>query len=207
MKAIVAPPSASRFAIAHAIERLLATPSTSARFPSNIRATLLGFGYPAVLSRRLALLTLTALLATPSAASAAFRPIKRDLGETSLPRLRAGTLNVPTARERGRVTVVVRLGLPPLAAWSADRGLSSSKTGQRLDVASRAARTHLARISAAQRAAVAQLRTAIPQARVQQRYRVLLDGFAVNLPQKKLPQLARMSFATSRAGFAVVPTA
>ena len=145
---------------------------------------------------RLVLLTIAALLTMSSAASAGVRPIKRDLGETSLPRVRAGTLTVPTARERGRVTVIVRLGLPPLAAWSADRGLSSSRTGQRLDLSSRGARTHLAQISAAQRAAVAQLRTVIPQARVGQRYRVLLDGFTVNLPQKKLPQLARMSFAT-----------
>ena len=47
VKASSAPSSASRFAIAHAIERLLATPMIRARFPAN-RATLRSYGYSAV---------------------------------------------------------------------------------------------------------------------------------------------------------------
>jgi len=45
VKARLAPPSASRRAIAHAIERLLATPRTSPRFPSKAPAM------PAILER------------------------------------------------------------------------------------------------------------------------------------------------------------
>ncbi len=146
--------------------------------------------------RRLAFLTFVALLATATTATASFRPIKRDRGETSVPLLRAGTLSIPDGSRRGRVTVIARLGLPPLAAWNADRALSSARAARRLDVASASSRTYLARVDAAQRAAVAQLRSAIPEAHVTTHYRVLLDGFAVDLPAKKLPMLTRMSFVT-----------
>src|SRR3954465_11087546 len=45
VNATCAPPSVRRRAIAHAIERLLATPSTSARFPTNIGAMLSAVEY------------------------------------------------------------------------------------------------------------------------------------------------------------------
>jgi subtilisin family serine protease len=138
-------------------------------------------------------LTLLAVLATATSASASFKPIRRDHGETTLPRLRAGTITIPKAHARGRVTVIARLGLAPLAAWNADRGLASAR---RLDVRGTAAQAYLARVDAAQAKAIAQLRTAIPQARVGYRYRVLLDGFAVSVPVKKLPTLARLGFVT-----------
>jgi minor extracellular serine protease Vpr len=143
--------------------------------------------------RRLALLTLLAVLATATSASASFKPIRRDHGETTLPRLRAGTIAIPEAHARGRVTVIARLGLAPLAAWNADRGLASTR---RLSVRGAAAQAYLAQVDAAQAKAVAQLRAAIPQARVGQRYRVVLDGFAVSVPAKQLPKLARLGFVT-----------
>jgi minor extracellular serine protease Vpr len=146
--------------------------------------------------RRLAFLTLPALLATATSASAAFTPIRRDHGETTLPRLRAGELTIPAAHTRGRVTVIARLRLPPLAAWNAERGLASTRSAQRLDATSAASRRYLAQIVTAQRAAIATLRQAIPQARVQERYRVVLDGLAVSVPATRLPRLARMAFVT-----------
>jgi subtilisin family serine protease len=139
-------------------------------------------------------LTLLAVLATTTSASASFKPIRRDHGETTLPRLRAGTIAIPKTHSRGRLTVIARLGLAPLAAWNADRGLASAR---RLNVRGTAAQAYLARVDAAQAKAIAQLRTAIPEARVGQRYRVLLDGFAVSVPVKQLPKLARLGFVTS----------
>src|SRR5204862_4401395 len=52
-----------------------------------------------------------------------------------------------------------------------------------------------ARVDSAQAHAIAQLRRAIPSARVSERYRVVLDGFTVSLPYRKLARLTRMSFA------------
>jgi minor extracellular serine protease Vpr len=148
------------------------------------------------LLRRLAVLTLLAVLAGATSASAALRPIRRDHGETVLPRLRAGTIRIPTQRAHGQVRVIVRLGLPPLAAWNAQRSVASAGATQHLDVASRSAQAYLARVDAAQRVAIAQLRAAIPEAQVGERYRVVLDGFAVRVPVQKLPTLARLGLVT-----------
>ncbi len=60
-------------------------------------------------------------------------------------------------------------------------------------MASSSSRAYLARIDAAQKAAVAQLQRAIPEARVGRRFRILLDGLTVTLPAKRLPQLVRLS--------------
>ena len=49
---------------------------------------------------------------------------------------------------------------------------------------------------ARQDAAVAAVRAAIPKAVVQERYSILLDGFAVQLPAKSLPKLLRVSGVT-----------
>ncbi len=110
--------------------------------------------------------------------------------------MRAGTLHVPSAHRRGRVTVIARLELPPLAAWNARRGLSSANASRRLDASTASARAYLARIDAAQQRAIAQLRTAIPQARVDRQFRVLLDGLAVSVPARQLPKLVKLGFVS-----------
>jgi subtilisin family serine protease len=135
---------------------------------------------------------LVVLAATP-AAGAALQPVRRDFGELTIPRLRAGAVNVPRAHETGRIRVIVTLRLPPLAQ-AYGRDLFAARTRTRLDTHSAASRRYLARIDAAQAAAVAQLRRAIPAARVSERYRIVLDGFTVSLPVTKLAQLGRMSF-------------
>jgi minor extracellular serine protease Vpr len=92
--------------------------------------------------------------------------------------------------------VIVRLSAPPLAAWNAERTLSSAARAQHLDVRSRASQAYLAQLQRRQDAAVAQVRAAIPQARIQERYSIVLDGFAVQLPTRSLPKLIRLSSVT-----------
>jgi len=144
--------------------------------------------------RRAVLLLLAAALILASAASAAFQPIRRSYGEFSLPRLRAGTLKVPAVHSQGRVTVLVDLRLPPLAAYN--RNLFSTFSTSRLNVRSSSSRLYLNQLAHAQRAAAAELGRAIPSARISYRYRVVLDGFAVSLPARKLPTLARLNAVT-----------
>ena len=111
-----------------------------------------------------------------------------------MPRVRAGTLKIPATASHGRITVLVDLRLPPLAAYN--RNLFSTNRTVRLNVHSSSSRLYLARLARAQRVAAAQLKRAIPAARISYRYRVILDGFAVSLPVRKLPTLAQLSSVT-----------
>jgi minor extracellular serine protease Vpr len=148
------------------------------------------------LRRLLALTVVAAALVTASLAAAGLQPVRRDAdaGEVSLPRLRAGVVRIPPGHRSGRVTVIVRLRLPPLAA-ARGRGLQTAAAGRRLDVRSASSRAYLARLARAQRAAVTVLRRAIPEATVTRRYRVVLDGMAVSLPVRRLPELMRLRLA------------
>jgi subtilisin family serine protease len=147
------------------------------------------------LRRVLVLVFLAALTAVP-AASAAFQPIRRNFGELTYPRVRAGKLTVEHGADgtSSRVRVIVSLKLPPLAQ-AYGRGLYAAGSAHRLNVHSVAAKAYLRQIDTAQAAAVAQLRRALPDARVSWRYQVVLDGFTVSLPAKQLPKLSRQSFA------------
>ena len=111
-----------------------------------------------------------------------------------MPRVRAGTLAIPAAHASGRLRVIVGLKLPPLAA-EFGRTFAAVGPQRKLNVASASSRRYLAKVAAAQRRAVAELRRAIPEARVQERYQVVLDGFTVDLPVGKLTTLARLGFA------------
>jgi minor extracellular serine protease Vpr len=143
--------------------------------------------------RALILASLVALAAVPSAA-AGLRSIRRDFGELSVPRLRAGTLTIPPAHREGRIRVIVTLNLPPLAQ-AYGRGLFASGSTRQLNVRTASSRAYLRKIDSAQRLAVAQLRRTMPSAVVTRRFRVVLDGLTVSLPVTKLPQLARQRFA------------
>ena len=131
-------------------------------------------------------------LVAATSASAALTPVRPDLRENALPRLRAGVIHVPPASTRGQVRVIVRLAAPPLAAWNADRSLSSASRSHRLDLKSASARAYLAKLARLQDTAVAQVRAAIPQAAIQERYSLLIDGFTVQVPAKSLPRLLRL---------------
>ncbi len=112
--------------------------------------------------------------------------------EGKLQRIRHGVIRIPTGHASGRVTVIVDLKLPPLAT-AYGGGFAAQSSPQKLNVASAGARAYLARLARAQRVAAAQIRAAIPQARIQNRYRVVLDGFALRLPYRALPTLERLS--------------
>ncbi len=88
--------------------------------------------------------------------------------------------------------MVVRLAQPPLAAVFAH----SSKTAgtNRLDVSTKSSRAYLARLERLQNAAAAELRRAIPTARVSRRFQVLLDGLTVSVRTRDLPRLVRLPF-------------
>jgi minor extracellular serine protease Vpr len=144
--------------------------------------------------RRIAFLPLAAALILTSAASATLQPVRRNYGERSLPRVRAGTLEIRAAGPHGRLTVLVGLRLPPLATYN--RNLFSMAATARLNVRSSGSRLYLARLDRAQRAAAAELERAIPSARISYRYRVVMNGFAVSLPARKLPVLARLHAVT-----------
>jgi minor extracellular serine protease Vpr len=141
---------------------------------------------------------LTAVLALVAAASAsaALTPIRRPVGESSLPRLRAGTIHIPAGHDRGLTRVIVQLAAPPLAAWNADRSLSSASRAHHLDVHTTSSVAYLARLSTLQARAAAAVRAAIPQARIQEHYSILLDGFAVQLPARSLPKLFHVGAVT-----------
>src|SRR4051812_3822231 len=107
-------------------------------------------------------------------------------------RVRHGVVRVPAGHATGRVTVLVGLRLPPLATVPG-RGFRTAGAHRKLSLRSSASRAYLGRLSRQQAAAFAQIVGAIPQARFQQRYRILLDAIALTLPYRKLPALARLS--------------
>ncbi len=110
--------------------------------------------------------------------------------------MRAGHLVIPPKSQRGTTRVIVRLTAPPLAAWSAARQPASARAAQHLNVHSSAAQAYVAHLTRVQNLAIAAVRTAIPRAVVQERYSILLDGFAVELPAKSLPKLLRVDGVT-----------
>ena len=134
-----------------------------------------------------------AALALTASAAAALQPIQRTFGDRTIPRVRPGTIAVPSAGRGERVRVIVGLALPPLAAEHGP-GFFGSLSSQRLDVESRTSRAYLARIEAAQAAAVRAIRAAIPSARVSRRFQVVLNGITVELPYRRLPRLSAMPF-------------
>jgi minor extracellular serine protease Vpr len=139
-------------------------------------------------------IAVAAALASALPAGASLTPINRTFGDVTLPRVRAGTVTIPRNQASGRIRVIVGLPLPPLAAWSG-RTFSSIGATRKLDLTSRASRSYLARVVAAQRAAANELRRVIPQALIDRRFQIVLDGLTVSLPVTRLPQLARLRFA------------
>lgn len=135
------------------------------------------------------LLVCCAALVAALPAAAQLEPVQRTFGDRSIPRLRAGVL--PALRSSGRIRVIARLPLPPLAQY-AGRGLSAAGARRRLSVDTESSRAYLQRVVQAQQQETALLRRAIPQARVGRRFQVVLDGLTVSLPASKLPALVRL---------------
>jgi len=137
------------------------------------------------LRRAIPLLACAAALCHALPAAAAVAPV--DHG--SLPRVRPGTIRLQPAGP-ARLRVIAQLGLPSLAERYG-RGLYAAGGRRKLAVSSSASRVYLARLASAQASAVAHLRAAIPQARIEERFRILLDAVTVDLPAKQLPALLR----------------
>ena len=79
------------------------------------------------------ILAVAATLGLVSSATAAFQPVRRNFGELEIPRVRAGQVVVPRGHANGRVTMIVTLGQPPLAAHYGRSRFGVSGT-RRLDV-------------------------------------------------------------------------
>jgi minor extracellular serine protease Vpr len=149
-----------------------------------------------MLLRRLAPLAAFAVaLVCASAASSALQPIRRAHSGELAPRIRQGPLRIPTEHTRGRLRVIVRLALPPLAAAYSD-GLGVDGNARKLSVHSASSRDYLARLDRAQSAAAAGIRRAVPGAVVSRRFRVVLDGLTVELPVRGLTRLTALPFVT-----------
>jgi minor extracellular serine protease Vpr len=127
-----------------------------------------------------------------AALPAAARPAPVERGAS--PRVRAGTL--PTVTASGRLRVIARLSLPPLAQRFG-RGLAAADGGRRLDTTSAASRAYLERVERMQAAEAALVQRAIPEARIGRRFQVVLDGLTVSLPASKLPALVRLRSITT----------
>ena len=91
--------------------------------------------------------------------------------------------------------MIVRLGMPPLAAAFAD-GLAVGGSARKLDANSSASRRYLSRLESMQKEAAREIREAIPGAVVSRRFQVVLDGLTVELPVRRLPDLAGLSLVT-----------
>jgi hypothetical protein len=147
------------------------------------------------LRRSLALLALAGPLVLSAAASAALQPVRRNFGELRIPRLRAGPIAIPPQHAAGRVTVLVALGRPPLAAHFG-RSLAAETGTRRLDVRSAESHRYLAGLARLQAQAAAKLKQAIPRATVSRRLRIILDALTVELPVRELPKLYRLAFVS-----------
>ena len=142
--------------------------------------------------RRLLLVSAAFGLMLATSASAALTPIHRPTREASLPLVRAGVITIPAAHRQGVTRVIVRLSAPPLAAWRSGGTLAFASRSQRLDTHSASSRAYLSQLARRQAVVAAQVRAAIPQARIQEHFSILLDGFTVQLPAKALPRLLRL---------------
>jgi len=144
--------------------------------------------------RRIVLLTsIVAALVTALPAGAQLVPVQRSLGERTLPRIRVGVLPAPGRSDRLRV--IADLPLPPLAERFG-RGLYGAVARQKLDLASAASRAYLRELDLEQSRVAAQLRRAIPQARIGLRFQVILDALTISIPATKLPALMRQPSLT-----------
>jgi minor extracellular serine protease Vpr len=142
------------------------------------------------------MLTAVIGLVAATSASAALTPIRRPVGESALPRVRAGVIHIPAAHSKGLTRVIVQLAAPPLAAWSSERALASGKAAARLNVHTTSSVAYLAKLARLQSVAAAQVRAAIPRAVIQEHYSILLDGFTVQLPARSLPKLLAVKTVT-----------
>jgi subtilisin family serine protease len=135
------------------------------------------------------LLAVVLALVVASTASAKLAPVRRPAGEATPPRVRAGVIHIPPLQRSDLTEVIVRLEAPPLAVWFSQRRLSTASAAQHLDVHSATSQAYLAHLARLQKVAAAQLRDAVPDAKIGPRFRIVLDGMTVQLRATELPKL------------------
>ncbi|MEX2612968.1 MAG: S8 family serine peptidase, partial [Gaiellaceae bacterium] len=149
--------------------------------------------------RRLALFAcLVAVVASTGTASGSLGPDPRSVIERALTRVHESQAVLPNpagAAAATRARVIVTLEDPPLAAAAPRQAFATVGARRKLNIASSFSQSYLARIESAQRQAIAQVRTAIPEAKISRRYRVLLNGFVVSVPYAQLPELLSLRIA------------
>jgi|GEM_PF-5952383 len=97
----------------------------------------------------------------------------------------------PVKEESQNVRVIVRLQDPPLARYEGGipglKATSPQSTGAaRLDLSTPESQAYLEHLTLVQEQFVHNLVNAIPEARPQRQYRIVLNGFAVQIPRIKL---------------------
>jgi subtilisin family serine protease len=93
----------------------------------------------------------------------------------------------------GNVEVVVTMKTPPLArAVTQSRALSSAAKTRRLSLGSPFSVARLRDLRADQDVLASRIERAIPGSRVRWRYRIVLDGLAVSLPESRISRLKAM---------------
>ena len=105
-------------------------------------------------------------------------------------------LGLAPVAHAGSVEVVVTLKAPPLAqAFVQQRTLAFSSFARphRLLLGATASRTYLDRLAQTQRLVQSRIRAAIPTARARWQYGVVLNGFAVLVPQNRVAALAHVA--------------
>ncbi|HST25456.1 MAG TPA: S8 family serine peptidase [Gaiellaceae bacterium] len=132
-------------------------------------------------------------LAVTASATAGLVPLKRRIGDVTVPRVVHVDLAKLEHQSHGTTRVIVTLGLAPLAQ-AYGNGLGYRVGERQLNVATQTSQVYLAKLDAAQKVAIAELKQAIPQAKVSWRYRIVLDGFTVSLPATKLQKLLGLGF-------------
>ena len=141
--------------------------------------------------RRLALVvSLVAVVAGTGTAAGSVDRTPKSVVERALLKLKPAPDLTRASHARGnRVRVIMELENPPLAAATYARGLAGLGVRQKLNMRSAFSRSYLSTLQAEQARAIADLRTAMPDAVVSRRYQVLVNGFAVSVPYARLPQL------------------
>ena len=92
-----------------------------------------------------------------------------------------------------RTEVVVTLSAPSLAdSVQASSVLTLAAKARRLDLQAPASASYLRALTAEQNAAARRIQLAIPSAKIRWRYRIVLDGLAVDLPTSELRTLSRI---------------
>ena len=196
VKASSAPSAASRRAIAHAIERLFATPRIEralALEPQPLaRESSASPGERAPPRRIACTRAWRSLRDSPRRSAASSRSTGQPRRGSQLPARARRHDRVPADHERTRITVILTLSQPPLAQPTSPAA-RVDRRAPRLDIASASSKAYVATLAAGPARGDRRARRAIPGGEGPAQLPVLLNGMAVELPTTKLATLRASS--------------